>query len=194
MLLTQLTVEADVYKFKDAEGRTLLTNIPSKGKGMKLVKRFHFSYGKPQSGGGAPVLKVLKERIRKYKPFILQAAKDTGLDEDFIHAIILAESAYKPRAISPKGAMGLMQLMPATAERFGVTDAFDPEQNIRGGTTYLKILMKRFDNDLELAAAAYNAGEGAVEKYGRSIPPYRETQLYVKKVKDFMEQGMAAFN
>ncbi len=194
LFLFQSLAVADVYKFKDTEGRTLLTNIPSKGKGMKLVKRFHFSYGNPHSGGPAPVLKVLKERIKKYKPIIVQAAKDTGLDEDFIHAIILAESAYKPKAVSPKGAMGLMQLMPATAERFNVTNAFDPAQNIRGGTTYLKLLMERFDNDLELAAAAYNAGEGAVEKYGRTIPPYKETQLYVKKVKDFMQQGMVAFN
>ncbi len=184
----------DVYKFEDAEGRTLLTNIPSNGKGMTLMKRFRFSYAKPHSGGRAPVLKVLKDRIRKYKPFIMQAARDTGLDTDLIHAVILAESAYDSKAVSPKGAMGLMQLMPATAKRFNVSDAFDPAQNIRGGTQYLKFLMKRFGNDLELVTAAYNAGEGAVEKYGRSIPPYKETQLYVKKVKDFMQQGMVAFN
>jgi len=184
----------DVYKFEDAEGRTLLTNIPSKGKGMTLVKRFRFSYARPHSGGPAPVLKVLKDRIRKYKPLIMQAARDTGLDTDLIHAVILAESAYDPQAVSPKGAMGLMQLMPATAKRFNVSDAFDPAQNISGGARYLKFLMERFDNDLELVTAAYNAGEGAVEKYGRSIPPYKETQLYVKKVKDFMQQGMMAFN
>ncbi len=191
--LTQGTV-GDVYKFEDAEGRTLLTNVPSNGKGMTLVKRFRFSYAKPHSGGRAPVLKVLKDRIRKYKPFIMQAARDTGLDTDLIHAVILAESAYDPKAVSPKGAMGLMQLMPGTAKRFNVSDAFDPAQNIRGGTQYLQFLMKRFGNDLELVTAAYNAGEGAVEKYGRSIPPYKETRLYVKKVKDFMQQGMVAFN
>ncbi|WP_456406019.1 lytic transglycosylase domain-containing protein [Thiolapillus sp.] len=185
---------ADIYKFEDAEGRTLLTNIPSSGKGMMLKKRFRFSYAKPHSGGRAPILKVLKDRIRKYKPFIMQAARETGLDTDLIHAVILAESAYDPKAVSPKGAMGLMQLMPATARRFHVNDAFDPAQNIRGGTEYLKLLMERFGNDIELATAAYNAGEGAVEKYGRSIPPYKETRLYVRKVKDFMQQGMVAFN
>ena len=188
------SVAGDVYKFEDAEGRTLLTNIHSNGKGMKLVKRFRFSYSRPHSGGRAPVLKVLKDRIRKYRPFIMQAARETGLDIDLIHAVILAESAYDSKAVSPKGAMGLMQLMPATAKRFDVSDAFDPVQNIRGGTQYLKFLMDRFDNDLELATAAYNAGEGAVEKFGRSIPPYKETQLYVKKVRDFMQQGMVAFN
>ncbi len=187
-------VVADIYKYEDNEGRTLLTNIPSSGKGMTLKKRFHFSYAKPHSGGRAPILKVLKDRIRKYKPFIMQAARDTGLNTDLIHAVILAESAYDPRAVSPKGAIGLMQLMPATAKRFGVSDAYDPAQNIRGGTAYLKFLMQRFGNDMELATAAYNAGEGAVEKYGRSIPPYKETRLYVKKVKDFMQQGMVAFN
>ncbi|WP_456377446.1 transglycosylase SLT domain-containing protein [Thiolapillus sp.] len=185
---------ADVYKFEDEEGRTLLTNIPSNGKGMTLVKRFRFSYARPHSGGRAPVLKVLKDRIRKYKPLILQAARDTGLDTDLIHAVILAESAYDSKAVSPKGAMGLMQLMPATAKRFDVSDAFDPAQNIRGGTRYLKFLMARFGNDLELVTAAYNAGEGAVEKYGRAIPPYKETRLYVKKVRDFMQQGLVAFN
>ena len=187
------SVAGDVYKFEDAEGRTLLTNIPSSGKGMKLVKRFRFSYANPRSGGHAPVLKVLKDRIKKYRPFIMLAARETGLDTDLIHAVILAESAYDSNAVSPKGAMGLMQLMPATAKRFNVSDAFDPEQNIRGGTQYLKLLMEKFGNDLELATAAYNAGENAVEKYGRRIPPYRETQLYVKKVKDFMQQGMVAF-
>lgn len=184
----------DIYKFEDTEGRTLLTNVPSSGKGMTLTKRFRFSYANPHSGGRAPILKVLKDRIRKYKPFIMQASRDTGLNTDLIHAVILAESAYNSKAVSPKGAMGLMQLMPATAKRFNVNDAFDPAQNIRGGTEYLKFLMKRFGNDITLATAAYNAGEGAVEKYGRSIPPYKETQLYVKKVKDFMQQGMVAFN
>ncbi len=184
----------DVYKFEDEEGRTLLTNIPSNGKGMKLVKRFRFSYSRPHSGGRAPVLKVLKDRIRKYRPLIMQAARETGLDTDLIHAVILAESAYDSKAVSPKGAMGLMQLMPATAKRFNVSDAFDPAQNISGGTRYLKFLMARFGNDLELVTAAYNAGEGAVERYGRSIPPFKETRLYVKKVRDFMQQGMVAFN
>jgi len=183
------------YLFKDAEGISHYTNRKASGKGMTLVSRRPiYYYGKPRSGGPAPVLKVLKERIRKYRPLIMQAARDTGLDANLIHAVILAESAYNPRALSPKGAMGLMQLMPQTAKRFNVTDAYDPAQNIRGGTRYLKFLMERFGNDTDLVTAAYNAGEGAVEKYGRSIPPYKETQDYVRKVKGYMAQGMVAFN
>ena len=183
------------YLFRDAEGISHYTNRKASGKGMTLVSRRPiYYYGKPRSGGPAPVLKVLKERIRKYRPLIMQAARDTGLDANLIHAVILAESAYNPKALSPKGAMGLMQLMPQTAKRFNVTDAYDPAQNIRGGTRYLKFLMERFGNDTDLVTAAYNAGEGAVEKYGRSIPPYKETQEYVRKVKGYMAQGMVAFN
>jgi hypothetical protein len=183
------------YRFEDSEGRTLYTNREKAGKGMKLVaKRPIYYYGKPESGGPAPVLKVLRERVKAYRPLVLRAARETGLDPNLIHAVILAESAYDPQARSPKGAMGLMQLMPATARRYGVANPYDPAQNIQGGTRYLAYLMKRFGNDIELAVAAYNAGEGAVEKYNRSIPPYRETQAYVERVKGYMAQGMLAFN
>jgi hypothetical protein len=183
------------YRFEDDEGHTLYTNKRKAGRGMTLVSRRPiYYYGKPRSGGPAPVLKVLRERVKKYRPLILQAARDTGLDANLVHAVILAESAYDPQARSPKGAMGLMQLMPATAKRFGVGNPYDPAQNIRAGTRYLSYLMKRFGNDMELAVAAYNAGEGAVEKYNRSIPPYKETQAYVQKVKGYMAQGMLAFN
>jgi soluble lytic murein transglycosylase-like protein len=92
------------------------------------------------------------------------------------------ESSFKRGAISPKGARGLMQLMPATAARFGVTNMFDPRQNIEGGTRYLRFLMDAFDGDIALTLAGYNAGEGAVLKYGRRVPPYRETQEYVRRI------------
>ena len=99
-----------------------------------------------------------------------------------MRAIMHAASAFNPNALSRAGAQGLMQLMPATAARFGVVNAFDPEQNIRGGVKYLAWLLKRFNGDLTLAAAGYNAGEGAVRRYGNKIPPYKETQNYVKTV------------
>jgi len=105
----------------------------------------------------------------------------TGLDEDFVKAVINQESGFNPNATSKCGAMGLMQLMPATAQGLGVTNAYDAEQNIEGGTKYLKGLMDRFNNDKSLALAAYNAGPNAVKKYG-GIPPYAETQNYVKSV------------
>lgn len=106
------------------------------------------------------------------------------LDPALVHAVILVESNHNPGALSPKGAMGLMQLMPQTAERYGVTDRADPVQNVRGGTAYLRDLVNLFKGDLELAIAAYNAGEGAVAQYGNQIPPFLETMLYVPRVLD----------
>lgn len=108
-------------------------------------------------------------------------AERNGLDEDFVKAVINQESGFNPNATSKCGAMGLMQLMPSTAQGLGVTNAYDAEQNIEGGTKYLKGLMDRFGNDKSLALAAYNAGPNAVKKYG-GIPPYAETQNYVKNV------------
>jgi soluble lytic murein transglycosylase-like protein len=112
---------------------------------------------------------------------ITKYSEKNGLDEDFVKAVINQESGFNPNATSHCGAMGLMQLMPATAQGLGVSDAYNPEQNIEGGTKYLKGLMDRFDNNKSLALAAYNAGPNAVKKYG-GIPPYAETQNYVKKV------------
>jgi hypothetical protein len=109
------------------------------------------------------------------------AALQYGVDEAIVRAIIHAESAYRPNAVSRAGARGLMQLIPSTASRFGVADAFDPAQNIRGGVQYLAFLLKRYNSNLSLAAAGYNAGEGAVDKYG-GVPPYAETQRYVQRV------------
>lgn len=112
---------------------------------------------------------------------ITKYANKNGLDEDFVKAVINQESGFNPNATSHCGAMGLMQLMPSTAQGLGVTNAYDAEQNIEGGTKYLKGLMNRFGNDKSLALAAYNAGPNAVKKYG-GIPPYAETQNYVKNV------------
>ncbi len=118
----------------------------------------------------------------KYAPSVAEAAQAEQIDQALLHAVITAESGYNPMAVSAKGASGLMQLMPATAKRYAVKDAFDPAQNIRGGARYLRDLMGRFDNDLELVLAAYNAGENAVMRHGRRVPPFRETQHYVPKV------------
>ena len=118
---------------------------------------------------------------------VSRIAAQHRLDPALLHAVITAESAYNPWAVSPKGAMGLMQLMPGTAARFGVRDAYDPVANIQGGARYLRWLLDHF-NDTRLAVAAYNAGEGAVKKYGYRIPPYRETQNYVVKVLDYYQQ------
>ena len=112
---------------------------------------------------------------------IYRAGEKAGVDPRFIHAVIKQESKYDSKAVSPVGARGLMQMMPATAERFGLKDPFDPAANVEAGTKYLKWLLKRFDGDVSLALAGYNAGEGAVDKY-KGVPPYTETQNYVKKI------------
>jgi soluble lytic murein transglycosylase-like protein len=115
-------------------------------------------------------------------------ARRHGLDPLLVRAVIRAESNFDARAVSPKGAAGLMQLMPETAQRYGVDNRFDPAQNVDGGVRYLRDLIAMFNGDLSLALAAYNAGEGAVIKYGRRIPPYPESQLYVVRVRSFYDQ------
>jgi hypothetical protein len=127
----------------------------------------------------------------RFQPLIKQISAETGLDVQLLHAMIEVESGYRPEAISPKGATGLMQVMPKTGKRFGAHDLKDPEHNLRAGASYMKWLMAYFNNDLTLALAAYNAGEGSVVRYGRKIPPYPETQQYVKKVlARYQQRGM----
>ncbi|AWH46107.1 lytic transglycosylase domain-containing protein [Stenotrophomonas sp. ZAC14A_NAIMI4_1] len=118
---------------------------------------------------------------------IASAAREFGVEEAIVRAIIHAESAYNPTALSRAGAQGLMQLMPPTAARFGVSDSYDASQNIRGGVQYLAWLLKRFNGDLTLAAAGYNAGEGAVDRHG-GVPPYSETQYYVRRVGQLVDR------
>ncbi len=122
-----------------------------------------------------------------YDKIILNTATKEGVDPAFVHAVIKAESNYNHLAVSHAKAEGLMQLIPATAARFNVKNSFDPEQNISGGTKYLRWLLKRFNGDIRLALAGYNAGEGAVDKYN-GIPPYKETQKYVNKVVRFYRE------
>jgi transglycosylase-like protein with SLT domain len=114
--------------------------------------------------------------------YILDSGKRNSVDPLLLYAIMHQESTFKPRAMSYKGARGLMQLMPGTAQRFGVTSIWDPRQNIEGGTRYMRFLLNLFDGDVKLALAGYNAGEGAVMKYGFRIPPYNETQEYVRRI------------
>jgi hypothetical protein len=116
--------------------------------------------------------------------FIVDAATRHGVDPVLIYSIMHRESSFKRFALSPKGARGLMQLMPATAARFGVTNIYDPQQNIDAGTRYVRFLLNMFDGDVRLALAGYNAGEGAVLKYGRQVPPYAETQEYVRRISE----------
>jgi len=117
-----------------------------------------------------------------YSEVVAGAAKTSGVDSNLIHAVIKAESNYNPKAVSPKGAIGMMQLMPATAKVYGAANPYDPVQNIAAGARYLSYLMTLFRNDLHLVLAAYNAGEGTVSRYGNKMPPFPETITYVRKV------------
>lgn len=135
----------------------------------------------------------VKLNLQAFAGEIRRSSQKYGVDEAIVRAIIHAESAYRPHVVSPKNARGLMQLIPATAKRFGVNDAFDPAQNIDGGVQYLAFLLKRYKNDLTLASAAYNAGEGAVDRY-KGVPPYKETRNYVVRVGQLADRYRKALN
>ncbi|MGP8002763.1 MAG: lytic transglycosylase domain-containing protein [Smithella sp.] len=168
------TARADIYKHIDKDGVLHLTNVPS-DPNVKYIL-------------------IMKEKrilfqsnidVNKYDDIINRAANKFGLDSALIKAIIKAESNFNHNAVSPVGAQGLMQLMPKTAYALSVDDSFHPEKNIEGGARYLRYLLKTYRGDLSLALAAYNAGEKAVAKYHYNIPPYRETQNYVRRVLSF---------
>lgn len=171
---------ADIYKFTDKDGMIHYTNVrPS---GQKNVKTFSFPcYASDISCNQLDWEKIPLNR-NAFDAEIQAAAEVYSVDESLIRAIIHAESAYHPDALSPRGAQGLMQLMPATQKELQVEDVFDPLSNIEGGTQYLARLLNQFDQNMELAAAAYNAGPDAVKEYG-GVPPYRETREYVRRVK-----------
>jgi soluble lytic murein transglycosylase-like protein len=118
----------------------------------------------------------------QFDGYLIDSGTRNGIDPLLLYSIMHQESSFKSHAISPKGARGLMQLMPGTAMRYGVTNIFDPRQNIEGSARYVRFLLDRFDGDVDLTLAGYNAGEGAVEKYGWRIPPYAETQEYVRRI------------
>lgn len=177
------TAQANIYSFKDEQGVTHFSNLPHLDKRYKLVYRIPDAWQTRPNAWTPSFPKSIN--IEKLVPIIDNAARMHGVDPRLVHAVIRAESGYNERALSNKGAVGLMQLIPATAERMGVRNIYDPVENIFGGTRYLAMLLKMFNNDMELALAGYNAGEGAVQRYGNKIPPFAETQAYVPKVLSF---------
>lgn len=170
--------DAQIYSWREADGSLVLSTTPKAG----AVKTFAVATVANVPSGIRTTRSPISRRAQEFEPFIQQQAVAHGVRVDLVRAVIQAESAFNPRARSHKGAMGLMQLMPATAAELGVTDAYDPEQNIRGGVSYLKTLLVKYDQNEELALAAYNAGPGAVQKYG-AVPPYRETREYIARIK-----------
>jgi hypothetical protein len=185
---------ANMYVCKDKDGNSLLTNISCKNANrsnnnfssytqtekVTWYKETNVHTYKNWGSSESSVLPSYSKNKDAYDSLIQAAAARHGVDHGLLKAMMHTESGFNPRARSPVGAQGLMQLMPATARRFGVDDAWNPEQNIDGGAKYLSWLLRRFNNT-EKAVAAYNAGEGNVDKYG-GIPPFRETRDYVKRV------------
>ena len=165
---------AQIYSWRDADGKLVLSDKPRPGDGAQTTYTEH----------GAPAVRATQGSTAKSAPYeasITEHARRQKVAADLVRAVIQVESAFNPVAVSSKGAMGLMQLMPATAVEMGVGNPFDPDQNIRGGVAYLRRLLDRYNGNVELALAAYNAGMGNVEKYG-DVPPFKETKNYVKKV------------
>jgi soluble lytic murein transglycosylase len=167
--------QAQIYAVRDARGTLVLSDKPL-GPGAR-------TFPVARAGDIRATRPADTVSGSRYDHLIEHHAHATGLRPDLVRAVIQVESAFNPRARSPKGALGLMQLMPFTAEEVGVKDPFDPEENIRGGTLYLRRLLDRFGGNEELALAAYNAGPRAVERHGQSIPPYRETRDYVQRIR-----------
>ncbi len=170
-----------VYRYATADGIPLFTDRKTPGHRLVQVKY----YGRPPAVTGR--CEPDSKRVHRYEQTIHKLARQHQIDEKLIQAVITAESCYNPRAVSRVGAKGLMQLMPETAAMLGVDDPFDPEQNIAGGVRYLRMMLDEFDQNKKLALAAYNAGPQAVHKYGDSIPPYRETRNYVRKIMKLLD-------
>jgi soluble lytic murein transglycosylase-like protein len=184
LLLWSAAAQADIYRYVDGSGVEHYTNVqPKNGGWQRIAKSRSVSVGRRPAARrrarrpGAPD----PERTGRYDAHIREASRIYQLPEAFIRAVMRVESNFYSDAVSSKGAIGLMQLMPQTAASMGVVDPFDPRQNILGGARFLRVLANRFDGDLVLTVAAYNAGGGAVERY-KGVPPYRETRRYVRRV------------
>ena len=168
------TARAQIYTWHDANGQLVLSDRPGQS-----VER---TYVVPAAVSVRATRPVAYSGGHDYDELIEEHARLNDVRPDLVRAVVQVESAFNPYAKSPKGALGLMQLMPATAKHFGVRNPFNPEENVRAGVSYLRQLLDRYGNDEQLALAAYNAGPGAVDRHGQSIPPFRETQNYVGRI------------
>jgi soluble lytic murein transglycosylase-like protein len=190
LALVSAPSSADIYSFIDEEGRGHFSDVQldpryqlyMKSKPPEATPLQALAEVAPGAETAAFVRPTALQARRLYGDMIAKVAREQKVDAALLHAVVTVESAYNPQALSPKGATGLMQLMPDTAKRYGVSDMLDPQENLRGGARYLRDLLALFNNNLRLVIAAYNAGEGAVIRAGRTIPPYPETRAYVQRV------------
>lgn len=178
------TAQAQIYALREKDGTLVLSDKPlGAGAQTFAVQGSNGSIRTASGSESQPRSLAAVSRVSRWDSTIEEHAAVQRVRPELVRAVIQVESAYNPRARSNKGAMGLMQLMPDTAADLGVVNPYDPEQNIRGGVAYLRMLLDKFGGNEELALAAYNAGPGAVSRYGDNIPPYRETQQYVDRVR-----------
>ncbi len=178
LLFAPAAFAGEIYKYVEKDGTIVYTNVPPKGSKARRVKG-SFKPAPRASEAPARTVRVTRD---EFDDHIRNAAKRYRVPEALVWAVMHAESNFNPDAVSRVGASGLMQLMPQTAQEMYVKDIFDVRENIEGGTRYLRVLANQFDGDMVKMIAAYNAGPHAVEKYGGKVPPYAETQAYVKKV------------
>src|SRR5882762_4612288 len=179
ILLTASTAAAapKIYTYLDAQGQRHYTDVPDNNRYRLLVLSPH-----DRTASGDRYDFLLLAKATQYDSIIEQAAVAAALEPNLLRAVIVVESGFNSRAVSKRGAVGLMQLMPATASRYGVSNPYDARQNVHAGARYLKFLIDRFGHDIRLALAAYNAGEEAVDRNGGQIPPFTETMAYVPRV------------
>jgi soluble lytic murein transglycosylase-like protein len=174
---TSVTARPQIYSYVDADGQRHYTDVPDNNRYRLLVLSPH-----DRTESGDRYDSMLLAKAGRYDSIIENAAQSASVEPNLLRAVIVVESGFNSRAVSKRGAVGLMQLMPATASRFGVSNPYDPRQNIHAGAQYLKFLINRFGQNVRLALAAYNAGEEAVERNGGQIPPFTETMAYVPRV------------
>jgi soluble lytic murein transglycosylase-like protein len=175
LIAAVIPAHAQIYTWRDTNGNLVLSDHPRDG---AVVKTFAV----PKADSLRATRFVASNRGGLYEDLIVEHARLNGVRPSLVRAVVQVESGFNPSAVSPKGALGLMQLMPATAQQFHVGNPFNPVENVRAGVAYLKELLVRYNDKEELALAAYNAGPGAVDRHGQNIPPYRETQNYVSKI------------
>ncbi|RZI44413.1 lytic transglycosylase domain-containing protein [Herbaspirillum sp. HC18] len=173
--------ETKIYRSYDASGRPTFSDRPL-NRTSQVYAKFDGTYLWPRAGTGPVSLAQLSARRSALEPLVQRAASTHGIHPALLKAIIEVESGFNAQALSPKGAVGLMQVMPATAARYGRFNLYSPEQNVDVGARYLSDLLAMFDGNVHLAVAAYNAGENAVLRHGRRVPPYAETIKYVPMV------------